>query len=78
MATKITVTLARDPEDGTKEAMAETLGHLVDLGVLPLDKVVFSLICPDQDATALRDDIAVALTDRPFGVEVKKIGRAHV
>jgi hypothetical protein len=69
MTTKITVTLAQDDKNGTDQAMAETIALLVDLGTMPLRKFVLTLECKDEDAAGLRDDIAVALTGRPAGID---------
>ncbi len=69
-STKIKVVLKQDDETGTDSAMFQPFKILLDLGVIPLRQVTLALECLDQDSAQLRDDIAVALTDRPAGIAV--------
>lgn len=71
MTTKITVTLARDEEYGTWQGMFESMARLFSLDIFPLEKISLGIECADQDAAYYRDEIAVALTERPAGIEVK-------
>lgn len=69
MATKITLTLSQDENQGTDEAMAETVALLASLGVVPLAKVTLALECSDDEAEALADEIDAVLSGRPMGIE---------
>lgn len=72
MATKIAVSITKDMEHGgTDAAMLESFQTLIRLGVLPTKGLVLTIECNDQDAEGIRDEIAVALTDRPIGIDVK-------
>lgn len=72
MATKIQITISKDAEHGGTDAgMLEAYRKLVALGVLPTRSIVMTIECQDQDAPSIRDAAAVALTDRPLGIEVK-------
>jgi hypothetical protein len=70
--TKLTVTITRDAEHGgTHEGMLDAFRTLVGLGILPTKTFALTIECQDQDAQSIRDDIAVALTDRAVGIDVK-------
>lgn len=72
MATKIQVSITKDTEHGGTDAgMLDAFTRLLALGALPTKGIVLTIECGDQDASALRDEIAVALTDRALGIDVK-------
>jgi hypothetical protein len=71
MAAKITVTLKQD-ENGTPQAMAETIAILSSLGPqAPLTKLTLVLECEDEDLEMHRDELRVLLGGRPVGVDVE-------
>lgn len=66
MLTKITITLQQDGKDDS--AMAQTLGLLAGLGILPTRKIVLALECEPEDADTVTADIKAALVSRPGGI----------
>ena len=72
MATKIQVTITQDKEHGGTDAgMLEAFHALIACGVLPTSGLVLTVECGDQHRESIRDTLAVALTDRPIGIDVK-------
>lgn len=72
MATKIQVTITQDKEHGGTDAgMLEAFQALLACGVLPTSGLVLTVECGDQHRESIRDMLAVALTDRPLGIDVK-------
>lgn len=72
MATKIQVSITKDTEHGGTDAgMLDAYRRVLAIGELPTKGIVLTIECGDQDAAALRDEIAVALTDRALGIDVK-------
>lgn len=69
MAAKITLTLTQE-EHGTDEAMAQTIGLLTAIGVAPTKKVVLTVECEAEDVDSYADDMDIALSGRPTGIEV--------
>jgi hypothetical protein len=70
--TKITVTITKDAEHGgTNDGMLDAFRTLLAVGVLPAKTFALTIECQDQDAQGIRDEIAVALTDRALGIDVK-------
>lgn len=70
MTTKITLTLTQDDNTGSDAAMAETIGLLTAIGVVPTQKVVLTVECENEDAESYADDMDAALSGRPMGIEV--------
>jgi hypothetical protein len=70
MATKLTVTIAQDPDDGTDLAMRETVEALTLLGVVPMTKVVLTMEVLDERALLMKEKIKETLRYRPVGIEV--------
>ncbi len=72
MATKIQVTITQDKEHGGTDAgMLEAFHTLLGCGVLPTSGLQLTIECGDQHRESIRDMLAVALTDRPIGIDVK-------
>lgn len=72
MATKIQVTISQDKEHGgTDVGMLEAFHALLACGVLPTSGLVLTVECGDQHRESIRDTLAVAMTDRPIGIDVK-------
>ena len=69
MAAKITLTLTQE-EHGTDEGMAQTIGLLTAIGVAPTKKVVLTVECEPEDVDSYADDMDIALSGRPTGIEV--------
>lgn len=70
MATKITVTITQDKENGgSDKAMADTIALLTALGITPTRKVALTIECEDEDADHFRDELSVVLSGRPVGIE---------
>jgi len=71
MSTKITLTLTHLDDDHPNAAgMAETIGLLTQIGIVPTKKVALTIECKDEDAENYTDDIDAALSGRPMGIEV--------
>lgn len=72
MATKIQISITKDIEHGGTDAgMLDAYRRVLAIGELPTKGIVLTIECGDQDAASIRDDIAVALTDRALGIDVK-------
>lgn len=72
MAVKIQVTITQDKEHGgTDVGMLEAFHALIACGVLPTSGLVLTVECGDQHRESIRDTLAVALTERPIGIDVK-------
>lgn len=80
MTTKIQLTLTQDDENGSDVAMAETIGLLTALGIMPVGKVVVTVECENEDADSFVDDIDAAMSGRPVGIEavIKTTTERHV
>jgi len=72
VATKIQITITKDIEHGGTDAgMLDAYRRVLAIGELPTRGIVLTIECGDQDAAGIRDEIAVALTDRALGIDVK-------
>jgi hypothetical protein len=72
VATKIQVSITKDVEHGGTDAgMLDAYRRLLAIGEFPTKGLVLTIECGDQDAQGIRDEIAVALTDRALGIDVK-------
>lgn len=69
MATKITLTLTQDDENGSDEAMIQSVELLTHVCVMPLTKVVITLECENDDAEGFVDDLDAAMSGRPIGID---------
>jgi len=80
MTTKIQLTLTQDDENGSDEAMAQTIALLQQIGVVPLAKVVLTIECENEDAESYVDDLDIAMSARPVGIEavIKTTTERHV
>lgn len=72
MTTKITLTIKRNDEIGSSQAMADTIALLTSLGIsMPSKKLTLVVECETEDLDTYRDELRVVLASRPVGIEVE-------